>query len=211
MTGVPHMLLIGLTGGIASGKSSVSQILRDMGATVIDSDANVRELQEPGQPVFQAIVAAFGPPVVGADGRLDRQALGDLVFRDAAERRRLEQIVHPAVRQRMWEQVAAARAQGLPAVVIDVPLLIEVGLHQQMDQIWVVYVDPQTQLSRLQRRDGAGEEEARRRVAAQMPLAEKVKLAHLVVDNNGSLTATREQVAAAWAAALAAAEAEATA
>lgn len=194
------MLLIGLTGGIASGKSTVSAMLRELGAAVFDSDATVRALQEPGQPVYTAIVREFGPGVVGPDGRLDRQVLGARVFSDPELRRRLEQIVHPAVRERMWAEVAAARERGAPALVVDSPLLFEVGLHQQVDQVWVVYVDAETQRRRLMARSGLDADEAQRRIEAQMPLAEKVKLAHLVVDNNGALAATRAQVAAAWAA-----------
>lgn len=194
------MLLIGLTGGIASGKSTVSAMLRELGATVIDADATVRELQAPGQPVHAAIVREFGPAVVGPDGHLDRRALAERVFRDPGQRRRLEQIVHPAVRERLWQEVAAARERGEAVVVVDSPLLIEVGLHRQMDQVWVVYVDEATQLRRLMARNGLDAAEARRRMAAQLPLAEKVRLAHVVIDNRGSLAATRAQVAAAWAA-----------
>lgn len=197
------MFLIGLTGGIASGKSTVGRMLRDLGAPVFDADALVREVQEPGEPVFAAIVAEFGPEVVGPDGRLDRKALGARVFADAEQRRRLERIVHPAVRERMWARIAVARDRGEPAAVIDSPLLIEAGLHQQMDQVWVVYVDDDTQLRRLMERDGYTAAEAQQRIAAQMPLAEKVRLAHVVIDNRGSLESTRAQVAAAWAAALA--------
>ncbi|MFO7172265.1 MAG: dephospho-CoA kinase [Bacillota bacterium] len=199
------MLRIGLTGGIASGKSTVSRMLRDLGAPVIDADAIVHALQEPGGPAYGPIVEAFGPSVVGPDGRLDRRALARRVFADPDCRRRLEAIVHPLVAAEMERQLLAYARAGRPAAVLDIPLLFEAGLDRQVDQIWVVYVDPETQLRRLQERDGLTEAEARQRLAAQWPLDEKVARAHVVIDNRGDLAATRAQVEAAWARVLAAA------
>lgn len=193
------MLRIGLTGGIASGKSTVSRMLRELGAPVIDADAIVHALQEPGGPAYGPIVAAFGPSVVGPDGRLDRRALARQVFADPDCRRRLEAIVHPLVAAEMERELAAYARAGRPAVVLDVPLLFEAGLDRQVDQIWVVYVDPETQVRRLRERDGLTEAEARQRLAAQWPLNEKAARAHVVIDNRGDLAATRAQVEAAWA------------
>lgn len=192
------MVVIGLTGGIASGKSTVSRILRELGAPVVDADAIVHQLQVPGSPVLAAIARAFGPGVIREDGSLDRAALGRIIFADPARRQALEAIMHPAVRQEMWAQVEQYRQQGEPAVVLDVPLLVETGLYKQVDQVWVVYVDPETQLVRLMTRDGLDRPSASLRVAAQMSLEAKRSLADLVIDNRGSEDSTRSQVIAAW-------------
>lgn len=196
---------MGLTGGIASGKSTVAAMLRDLGAPVVDADAIVHRLQAPGGPAYGPIVAAFGPGVVAPDGTLDRRALAARVFADPEARRRLEAIVHPLVRQEMAAAVAALRQAGAPVAVLDVPLLVEGGLYRTVDEVWVVYVDPDTQVRRLMARSGLTEAEARRRIAAQMPLDEKVRYAHVVIDNRGSLAETRAQVERAWRRTLAAA------
>lgn len=192
------MLVIGLTGGIATGKSSVTRILRDLGAPVVDADAIVHELQAPGMPVTAAIAREFGPAVLRPDGSLDRPALGRLVFADPARRMALEAIVHPAVRERMWAEVERHRQGGRPAVVLDVPLLIEGGLHRLVDRVWLVYVDTDTQIARLITRDGLTPLEARQRIAAQLDLEAKRTHADVIIDNRGSLAATRAQVADAW-------------
>ena len=192
------MIVIGLTGGIASGKSTVSAILRELGAPVVDADQIVRQLQAPGTPMLAAIVREFGPEVIRPDGSLDRAALGRVVFADPARRRALEAIVHPAVRQEMWKQVAECRARGARAVVLDVPLLLEGGLDRQVDQVWVVWVDRETQLARLMARDGLDRTQAEQRINAQMSLDEKRQRADVVIDNCGTVEATRSQVLAAW-------------
>lgn len=192
------MLVIGLTGGIASGKSTVSRMLRELGAPVVDADAIVHALQSPGRPVTAAIAAEFGAGVLRPDGSLDRAALGALVFGDPARRRALEAIVHPAVRTRMWDEVERCRQEGRPAVVLDIPLLLEGGLEQTVDQVWVVYVDRATQLARLIARDGLTVAQAEQRIAAQMDLEEKRRQASLTIDNRGSEAETRAQVATAW-------------
>lgn len=197
------MLLIGLTGGIASGKSTVSRMLRELGAPVIDADDIVHVLQEPGGKAFRLIVEAFGPEVVGADGRLNRPELARRIFGNPAERKRLEEIVHPLVAEEMGVQVARYIQEGRPAAVLDVPLLFEIGMEKAVAQVWVVYVDPETQLRRLQERDGMPLEEARRRMAAQWPLDQKAARAHVIIDNRGSLAETRSQVIKAWEQALA--------
>ncbi|MBY6275977.1 dephospho-CoA kinase [Symbiobacterium thermophilum] len=195
------MRIIGLTGSIASGKSTVSAMLRELGAAVIDADAIVHHLQRPGTPVFESIVREFGPGVVRPDGSLDRQALGRIVFADPGRRRALEAIVHPAVRAEIWRQVEQYRREGRPAVVLDVPLLYESGWDRQVDEVWVVWVDAETQKARLIARSGLSPEEAEARIAAQMSLDEKARRADRIIDNRGSLDRTRAQVEAAWRAA----------
>lgn len=192
------MLTIGLTGGIASGKSTVSRMLRELGAPVIDADAIVHRLQAPGTPVTLAIAAEFGPDIIRPDGALDRAALGRIVFADKEARSRLEAIVHPAVRRQMQDEAEAYRRQGHPAAVLDVPLLIEGGLHRTVDRVWLVYVDRETQLARLMARDGLSRAEAELRAAAQMSLEEKRAFADLIIDNRGSERETGALVVAAW-------------
>ncbi|MFS8639714.1 MAG: dephospho-CoA kinase [Symbiobacteriaceae bacterium] len=196
------MRIIGLTGSIASGKSTVSAMLREIGAPVIDADAIVHDLQRPGTPVFEAIVREFGPAVLLPDGSLDRRALGQIVFADPDRRRALEAIVHPAVRAEIWRQVERHRRDGYPAVVLDIPLLYESGWDRLVDEVWVVYVDPETQRARLMARSGLTPAEAEARIAAQMDLEEKAQRADRVIDNRGSLAETRAQVVAAWEAVL---------
>lgn len=189
------MRLIGLTGSIASGKSTVTRALRELGVPVVDADAIVREVQEPGTPVLAAIAREFGPGVIRPDGSLDRAALGAVVFRDPARRKALEAIVHPAVRQRVQDEIERYRAEGRPLVVLDLPLLFETGWGSLADEIWVVYVDRETQKRRLMARDGLSAEEAELRIAAQMDLEEKVARADRVIDNRGTEAETRAQVA----------------
>ncbi len=192
------MRIIGLTGSIASGKSTVSAMLREIGAAVVDADAIVHDLQRPGTPVLGAIVREFGPGVLRPDGSLDRQALGRIVFADAGRRRALEAIVHPAVRAEMRRQIEEHRRAGRPAVVLDIPLLFESGWDRMVDEVWLVYVDGATQKARLMARSGLSPEEAEARIAAQMDLEEKARRADRVIDNRGSLEETRAQVLAAW-------------
>ncbi|MGE5673806.1 MAG: dephospho-CoA kinase [Mycobacterium leprae] len=192
------MKVVGLTGGIASGKSTVSRFLREMGAPVVDADVIVHELQQPGTAVLAAIVDQFGLEVLRPDGTLDRARLGQRVFADPQQRRQLEAIVHPAVEERMWAEVARLRSAGAQAVVLDVPLLIEGGLYKQVDRVWLVYVDRATQRARLIERDHLSPAAAEARLAAQMPLDQKRQVADLVIDNRGSQGETRRQVEEAW-------------
>ncbi|HYF94744.1 MAG TPA: dephospho-CoA kinase [Symbiobacteriaceae bacterium] len=192
------MVVIGLTGGIASGKSTVSRMLRELGAPVIDADAIVHELQQPGTEVAAAIAREFGPGVIRPDGSLDRAALGQIVFADAARRRALEAIVHPAVRERMWSEVERYRAEGRPATVLDIPLLIESQLQRTVDRVWLVYISRDLQAERLMARDGLSPAAAELRIAAQMSLDEKRAFADLIIDNRGTAESTRRQVERAW-------------
>ncbi len=197
-TGRARPFLIGLTGNIACGKSAVLARLAELGAETIDADSVVHELQRPGEPVWAAIRQAFGPAVLTPEGALDRRALGAIVFGDPAALARLEALTHPAVRARIEERVAAAAGRGVAVMVIDAIKLFEGGLADRCDQNWVVTCAPEQQLARLMARNGFTEAEARQRIAAQPPQAEKVARADLVIDNSGALADTHAQVDAAW-------------
>lgn len=190
------MLRVGLTGGIGSGKSEVARLLAERGAVVIDSDELAREVVEPGTPGLAAVVEAFGPEVLTPEGRLDRERLAGIVFADPAALDRLNAIVHPLV-----GAAAAQRLTGVPddaVVVQDVPLLVEAGLTAGWDLIVVVAASPATQLDRLVRLRGMDQAAAQARIAAQAPLAAKVAVADVVIDNNGSREALVAQVDALW-------------
>ncbi|MCL5116364.1 MAG: dephospho-CoA kinase [Firmicutes bacterium] len=192
------MLLVGLTGGIGSGKSSVSRLLSSYGAQVIDADRITHELERRGRPVWNAIREAFGWSVLLANGELDRKKLGHVVFNEAAERVRLNQIVHPSVQQEIRAQIEEARTRGVRVAVLDVPLLIEGGLYRIVDEVWVVYAEPEEQVARIQSRDGVSEESAWQRIQAQMPLKEKLPFADRVIDNRGGLEELEEVVRSLW-------------
>jgi dephospho-CoA kinase len=188
-------LLVGLTGGIATGKSTVDAILRELGAEIIDADVLAREVVEPGQPALAEIAAEFGPGVLGPDGRLDRKALGAVVFADPERRRRLEAITHPRIRERFQQRVDALAVRNFRGLVFfDAPVMIESGHYRNMDRLVVVVTDEATQIARLMARDGIEGAEALRKIASQMPLAEKAKLADYVIDNSGASTATEKAV-----------------
>ena len=193
--------LVGLTGGIASGKSAVSRQLVALGCRLVDADVLAREVVEPGAPVLRAIVAEFGPDAVGGDGRLDRKRLGALVFADPVRRRTLEAITHPAILARRHAILDTWADEGFDGIVVlDIPLLVEVGAVSSVDRVVLVYAESAVQLERLQRRDGFDAAEAARRVASQMPLVDKVRHAHYVVDNSGAPEETAAQVRAVYAA-----------
>jgi dephospho-CoA kinase len=190
-----RFLLVGLTGGIATGKSMVSEMLRGLGAEIIDADRLAREVVEPGQPAFKQIVAEFGAGIVGADGALDRKKLGAIVFADPERRKRLEALTHPAIRARFQARLDELAAQGFEGLVFfDAPVMIESGNYKHMDRMVVVVTDEATQMARLRARDGTDDAEGRRKIASQMPLAEKAKLADHVIDNSGDREATAAQV-----------------
>ncbi len=201
----PEAYLIGLTGNIATGKSSVAAALADLGARVIDADAVAHQVMRAQTPTWQGIVEAFGPEIVGEDGEIDRKRLGAIVFADPAALRRLEQIVHPAViaevDRRIAEIAAQAAAQGQPrpVIVIEAIKLIESGMNARYDALWVVTCAAAEQMKRLMARSGLTAEEAQVRIAAQPPASAKVALADVVIDNSGTWAQTREQVRQAWA------------
>jgi dephospho-CoA kinase len=192
------MRVIGLTGGIASGKSTVAEFFAERGVPVIDADQLAREVVEPGAPALAAIVEAFGCAVLNGDGTLNRSRLGEQVFRDAGARRRLEAIMHPAIGRLAEEKLAALRAAGAAVVIYMAALLIEAGVTDRVDEIWVVYVDRETQLARLMGRDGISREAAELKLAAQMPLAEKKGHGRVVIDNSGSRQSLTDQLATLW-------------
>ncbi|MBX6351050.1 MAG: dephospho-CoA kinase [Clostridia bacterium] len=192
------MRVIGLTGGIASGKSTAAEALRRLGAPVVDADELAHRAIAPGGAAYEAVREAFGDEVVGPDGTIDRKRLGRLVFRDPEARRRLESIVHPAVSRALAEWVEAERARGAPAVVLVIPLLVETGWDRRVDEVWVVDVPEDVQIARLRARDGLEEEEARRRVRAQAPRAVRLRAATRVFRNEGEERELQAAIAEAW-------------
>ena len=195
--------VIGLTGGIGTGKSTVAAMFEKLGAVIVDSDAIVHELQAPGAPLLDEIAEAFGPEVIRTDGSLDRARLGEIVFRDEEARRRLNAIVHPAVGRESARQLQEARASGARLVVLDIPLLFETrqrgtasAANRGVDMIVLAYAPRALQIERQLERNDYGREEAERRVDAQIPIEEKRELADRVIDNSGSLAETERQVAA---------------
>ncbi|MFV9505853.1 MAG: dephospho-CoA kinase [Oscillochloridaceae bacterium umkhey_bin13] len=200
--------LIGLTGGIACGKSTVLAMLAALGARTIDADRITHKLQQPGTSVYQQIIAAFGPGVVGAGGILDRRKLGAIVFNDKARLAQLEAIVHPAVRNEIrafLNGIAQAGGYGTrlgtlarPVAVIDAIKLIESGWINECDQVWVVTCPEAQQVERMMQTRGLSEPEARQRIAAQPPQESRLNHATVVIDNGGTQATTRTQVDAAW-------------
>ncbi|HOB40847.1 MAG: dephospho-CoA kinase [Limnochordia bacterium] len=188
--------MIGLTGGIASGKSAVARRLAFLGAVVLDADRLAREAVEPGAPAWAQVKEAF-PQVIQEDQTIDRRLLGEIVFSDAQKRKLLESFIHPEVLRMLLARAAQAKAQGR-LVVAEVPLLFEVGWEGLMDEVWVVYVRPEVQLERLLARSSLSREQAERMIESQLPLDVKVSRADRVIDNNGPLEKTWEQVDALW-------------
>ena len=193
------MKIIGLTGGIACGKSTVSTELRAHGAAIIDADALAHELSQPHQPIYNAYVERFGREIVTADGTLDRAAIARRVFADPAVRAEVEAIAHPIIRRAAEERLRAARDENKRAAVLDVPLLFEAGWDALADETWVVALPREEQLARLLARDTSMDEgEARARIAAQMPLAEKCARADVIIDNSGTKEEIREYIGKLW-------------
>ena len=191
-------LRIGLTGGIASGKSTVSDFLEQLGAAIIDTDKIAREVVQPGSSALQAIGERYGGAILNEDGSLRRDRLGAIVFASPAEKQWLEALLHPLIKARAAELAQLATEKGVPAVVFDVPLLFESGWNEPVDAIWTVYVSPVVQQTRLKLRDGFTDEAAKARLAAQWPITEKAKRADVVINNEGTPAETRRQVEAAW-------------
>ncbi len=189
------MVVIGLTGGIGAGKSTALAYLRELGASVWDADEVSRSVVEPGRAGAEAIRAAFGPGYFDEDGRLRREKLGDLVFRDEAARAKLNGILHPAVLQDMDEWLERSRAEGVAMAVVDVPLLFETGVEQKVDEVWVVSCGVDEQLRRVMAR-GLSQEEAQRRIEAQMPDRERRRRARRVIDTNCPVEDTRRALKA---------------
>ena len=192
------MRLIGLTGGIASGKSTVSRLLKERGATLIDADQLAREVVQPGQPALAEIAARF-PGVVGPDGALDRKKLGERIFADENERKALNAITHPRIQARVLELSQQYAEQGVPLVIYDAPLLFENRLDELLEGSILVAAPVEVQVARLCARDGLTPEQARARIASQMPLEEKRQRATWVIENAGSLLDLETQVDRLWA------------
>ena len=193
------MVTVGLTGGIASGKSSVARMLQEKGALLLDADVIAREAVLPGAPAWREIVEWLGRSFLQADGYLDRDRLGRLVFADAAARSRLNSIVHPRVGEEILARTAQIKSANPDAVLVyDIPLLIEAGMRQMVDLVLLVYVTPAVQLRRLRRRDKFSREEALNRINAQMSLDHKKRCADYIIDNSGSRRDTERQVSDFW-------------
>lgn len=188
------MRIIGLTGGIACGKSNVSATLTSLGAIIIDGDLLSREAAAPGSRGLEAIRAAFGDSVFHADGTLNRRMLGDRVFQHPEEKARLDGIMQPLIRSMTVARIEEARSQGATACVLDMPLLYEFGYDTLCDTVWCVYLPPEKQLQRLMERDHMSRQQALNRIASQMPAAEKAARAQTVIHTDGTLEETQNMV-----------------
>jgi dephospho-CoA kinase len=204
VTRVRPFFRVGLTGGIASGKSTVSRQLAELGCRLVDADVLAREVVAPGEPAWRAIVEEFGRDIVLPDGQLDRKRLGALVFADPGRRKVLEALTHPAIMARRQAILDAWTTEGFDGlVVLDIPLLFEISAAAHVDRVILVYAEREAQLERIMRRDGFDRTEAERRLASQMPLAGKLRHAHYVIDSSGAPEETAAQVRAVHAALLA--------
>lgn len=192
------MIVVGLTGGICSGKSTVTAMFRRLGATVIDADQVAHELVEPDQPLFETVASAFGREIVGADGRIDRRRLGAIVFADPKVRKRLEAILHPAIIEECERRIRQAEVSGTAVCLLDAALLIESGWHARFDAVILVEASEAIRLDRLVESKGLSQDEAMLRIRSQMPQYEKRRHAHYVIENDGALEATERQVKAVW-------------
>ncbi|MBX0359005.1 dephospho-CoA kinase [Halobacillus sp. Nhm2S1] len=187
-------LVIGLTGSIASGKSTVAEMFRDMDIPVIDADQISRDVVKPGKPAYKEIVETFGEQVLEDDGDLDRKKLGKVVFSDETKRKQLNGIVHPKVREEMIRRREQYKQQQYQAVVLDIPLLFESNLTDYVEKILVVYVDEETQMERLMERDQSGRKDAEERIQAQIPVKKKAEMADAVIDNTGTIEKSLHQL-----------------
>ena len=191
----PRQTIAGLTGGIASGKSTVAAMLAEAGARIVDADRIAHQVVLKGQPAWRDIVEHFGKDILNRDGQIDREALGSIVFNDTEEKNALNGIVHPRVFEIMAQEIQSlAEAHPGDLVIMDVPLLIESGLHASLPIVILVYVPEIMQQERLMRRDGLNAADAAARIRSQMPIDAKRAHAHYIVDNTGDLDATRRQV-----------------
>lgn len=192
------MRTIGLTGGIATGKSTVAELLRRLGAQVIDADAAAREVVAPGTEGLARITARFGAGVLASDGSLQRAALGALVFADAAARADLEAITHPLIRLVMAQQIAEAQSASVPLVAVDIPLLYESHREADFDGVLLVYCTAAVQRNRLRQREGLSATAIEQRLAAQLPIDDKRDRARWLIDNSGTRSETSAQVNGWW-------------
>ncbi|MDD4767532.1 MAG: dephospho-CoA kinase [Desulfotomaculaceae bacterium] len=197
------MIVIGLTGNIGSGKSTVARRLKDLGAQIIDADLVAREVVLPGTPALQEIADCFGAEFLDSTGNLDRKKMGAKVFADPQAMEKLNNITHPKIKGEVYRQIQLCQKEnkngaGPRVLVIDAPLLVEVGLEQSVNEVWMVKIDQDIQIARLTQRDGVTPEEALSRIAAQLPQDEKLKFATRVIENSGDKNETIRQVNRHW-------------
>ena len=192
------MYKIGLTGGIATGKSTVSGWMAQRGVAVIDADRVAREVVEPGTPGLQAVADAFGKDVLLEDGQLNRHALGAIVLNNEAKRKQLNAILHSYIKERIDQLEIMFENRGEPAVIYDVPLLIEAGWYKDMDEVWLVVTDEATQIRRLMERNGLDEAEAACRIKSQLPLSEKRKYSKVIISNEGPMEELEAELEQLW-------------
>jgi dephospho-CoA kinase len=194
-----RMLRVGLTGNIASGKSNAARVFAELGAAIIDADLIAHAVMSPGQETYDSVVQAFGTGILNTDCTIDRKALGRIVFAQEERRLLLNSLVHPAVRAEVERRVAGIRESSPRAIaIIDAALMVETGYYRLHDRLVVITCSPSLQLARLINRDGCTIEEARSRIAAQLPIEEKLKLADYIIETSGTLRETREQVDAVY-------------
>lgn len=187
-------IMIGLTGGIASGKSTVSNLLKERGFTILDADIAARVVVEPGQIAYKRIIESFGRDILNKDESINRLKLGSIIFNDAEKRKTLNSIIHPAVRECLNDWKNEAIKEGKKTIIYDIPLLYESNLTYLVEKVIVVFVNPDIQLKRLLNRNGLSEEEALARIRSQLPLNEKVERADAIIDNNGTIDETERQI-----------------
>lgn len=187
-------LVVGLTGGIASGKSTVSNLIREKGFTIIDADLEARMAVEVGEPAYNDIVSYFGEDILLDNNEINRARLGEIIFNNEEKRQKLNNIVHPDVRRRMFEKRQKAIENGEKLIILDIPLLFESKLTGMVDKVLLIFVDEETQLKRLMERNQFTKEEALSRVKSQMPLKDKVAISDAVIDNNGTIEETKLQL-----------------
>jgi dephospho-CoA kinase len=192
------MRVIGLTGGIASGKSTVAKFLEELGAPIVDADQMAREVVQPGHPAFDEIVATFGKDVLGEDGQIARKKLGAMIFADPDKRRALNAITHPRIAEATQGKLVELGQAGTPVAIYEAALLVENKIHLGLDGLIVVSVQEPAQVQRLMKRDELDEAAAKERVAAQSPLADKLQVADFVIDTNGDVATTRQQTEEVW-------------
>lgn len=189
------MQVLGLTGGIATGKSTVSAILKKAGCVIIDADRIAREVVKKGLPAYRKIIDTFGDNILSPDGEIDRSALGDIIFNDPQKKQLLNRIVHPYVSKETNLQLKhIEKTHPNTIVILDIPLLLEAQIHKALSEVIVVYVPEHTQIKRLMQRDGISETDALARINSQMPIEEKKNLATIVIDNSGTRENTRKQI-----------------
>ena len=192
------MVVVGLTGGIASGKSTVSRMLSEMGATIIDADLVGHEALLAGSEARREVVAAFGKDILDENGEVDRGKLADIVFRDRAALDKLNEIMHPGMRKIVEQRIDELRSRGVEVVVLEAALLIEAGWTDMVDRVWVTVASENTVVNRLCEQKGLSGEQARARIKSQMPVVEKVKHADAFIENDSDLDALRNRVAELW-------------